>query len=96
MGTLENIFVAFLLPVCICVLLPVLIMWLVSRIEMNRNNRRADVLIEAIKTYNGMDVDRLSEALVKPRRTPSNCLTCGCCADASSRWPELHLWSCAL
>lgn len=70
MGTLENIFVAFLLPVCICVLLPVLIMWLVSRIEMNRNNRRADVLIEAIKTYNGMDVDRLSEALVKPRRTP--------------------------
>ena len=49
---------------------PVLIMWLVSRIEMNRNNRRADVLIEAIKTYNGIDVDRLSEAPVKPRRTP--------------------------
>lgn len=62
------------LPICICCILPVTIVWLICRRWINNDNRRADVLIEAIKTYNGMDIDRLVETLAKPNRTPAELL----------------------
>ena len=66
--------VTVFLPICICCVLPVTIVWLICRRWINNDNRRADVLIEAIKTYNGMDIDRLVETLAKPNRTPAELL----------------------
>lgn len=66
----------------ICLALPVLIVWLVTRVRINNDNRRSQILIEAIKATNGVNTDKLAEALSKPRRTffqtMMNRLLCGC------------------
>lgn len=74
MEYIQDIMVTVFLPICICCVLPVTIVWLICRRWINNDNRRADVLIEAIKTYNGMDIDRLVETLAKPNRTPAELL----------------------
>ncbi len=74
MEYIQDIMVTVFLPICICCVLPVTIVWLICRRWINNDNRRADVLIEAIKTYNGLDIDRLVETLAKPNRTPAELL----------------------
>ena len=74
MEYIQDIMITVFLPICICCILPVTIVWLLCRRWINNDNRRADVLIEAIKTYNGMDIDRLVETLAKPNRTPAELL----------------------
>lgn len=61
--------VQILVPVGICVVLPVLIIWLIVRGNMNSVNKRAQVLIEAIKANDNIDADKLVEALAKPKRS---------------------------
>lgn len=39
------------------------------RAAMNNDNKRAEVLIKAIEANNGIDADRLADALGKPRKT---------------------------
>lgn len=58
----------------VCVILPVMIMWIIYRAIINSDNQRAAVLMEAIKSNNTIDADRLAEALSKPRRTPRELL----------------------
>ncbi|MFH8143630.1 MAG: hypothetical protein K1V88_09435 [Muribaculaceae bacterium] len=65
---MESI-IAVLIPIFICVVLPVLIVWIVFRATMNNDNKRAEVLIKAIEANNGIDADRLADALGKPRKT---------------------------
>ncbi|MCI9173127.1 hypothetical protein [uncultured Duncaniella sp.] len=60
---------AILIPLGVCVALPVLIVWLVYRSRTNKDNRRAEVLIEAIKANGGIDADKLAEAFGEKRRT---------------------------
>lgn len=60
---------AILIPLGVCVALPVLIVWLVYRSRTNKDNRRAEVLIEAIKANGGIDADKLVEAFGEKRRT---------------------------
>lgn len=64
---MEGI-VALLIPVCICVVLPVMIVWLVTRAKTRRTEKKMDVLMRAIE--NGAEVapDMLVEtAEGKPR-----------------------------
>lgn len=74
MEYIQDIMITVFLPICICCILPVTIVWLICRRWINNDNRRADVLIEAIKTYNGMDIDHLVETLAKPNKTPAELL----------------------
>ena len=67
METLEDI----LIPVFICVVLPVMIVWLTTRAATNADNKRAQVLMKAIESNASIDADKLAEALQKPRRTPA-------------------------
>jgi len=60
---LERILVNFALPFLICVVLPVMIVWLVSRAKQNEANRRAEIMLKAIEA--GMPVDT---ELLKPRK----------------------------
>jgi len=56
-----------LTPIAICVVLPVLVVWLTSRRSINNDNRRAEVLLKAIEANNNIDADKLAEAFAKPR-----------------------------
>ena len=52
---MEEI-VALLIPICICVVLPVMIVWLVTRARTKRTEKKMDVLMKAIE--NGAEVDQ--------------------------------------
>ena len=51
---MEEI-IALLIPICICVVLPVMIVWLVTRAWTRRTEKKMDVLMKAIE--NGAEVD---------------------------------------
>jgi len=47
--------VEVLVPIFVCVILPVMIVWLISRTRQNEINRKADIMLKAIE--NGQQVD---------------------------------------
>ena len=57
-----------LVPIFICVVLPVAIVALISATTMNADNKRSQILIKAIESC-GIDADRLAEALRKPEKS---------------------------
>ena len=65
----EKMLIDFGLPVCVCVVLPVLIVLIVFLASMNSENKRAQVLIKAIEANNNIDADKLAEAMKKPQKT---------------------------
>ena len=67
--------VQILVPLGVCVALPVLIIWLVSRASINRDNKRTELLMEALRQKANVDTDKLAEALKKPEKTPEQLLT---------------------
>lgn len=44
-----------LIPIAVCVVLPVLIVWFVSRVRQNETNRKAEIMLKAIE--NGVTLD---------------------------------------
>ena len=58
-----------LVPIFICAILPISIVLIVFLAVMNNDNKRAKVLIKAIESNNGIDADKLAEALQKPKKT---------------------------
>lgn len=68
--------VALLIPIAICVVLPVSIVWIYYKSVNNTENRRADILLKAIETNNDIDTDKLAEAFAgsQKRRTPRQLL----------------------
>ena len=61
--------VEILVPIFVCVVLPVAIVAIVFASAMNSDNKRAKVLIKAIESNCGIDADKLAEALQKPKKT---------------------------
>lgn len=58
-----------LIPIFVCVVLPVAIVAIVFAAAINNDNKRAEVLIKAIESNGGIDADKLAEALQKPKKT---------------------------
>jgi len=58
-----------LVPIFICVVLPVAIVLIVFLAAMNSDNKRAAVLIKAIEANQATDTDKLIDSLKKPRKT---------------------------
>lgn len=58
-----------LVPIFICVVLPVSIVLIVFLTAMNSDNKRAKILIKAIEVGNDFDADKLAEALRKPQKS---------------------------
>ncbi len=58
-----------LVPIFVCVVLPVAIVAIVFASAMNSDNKRAKVLIKAIESNCGINADKLAEALQKPKKT---------------------------
>ena len=62
--------VPILIVLGVCVALPVLIVWLVVRGRMNAENKRAEIMIEAMNHDNFEGVNELAKSLKKTERTP--------------------------
>ena len=61
---MESIFVTVLLPICICVVLPVLIVWIVSTVRKKEVDRKAEIMLKAIEA--GVPID--PEVFQQPRK----------------------------
>ena len=63
-----ELVVALLIPICICVVLPVMVVWLVTRARIKKNEQKMAVLVKAIE--NGMEID--PELLVSETESSRN------------------------
>lgn len=70
---MEEI-LALLIPIAICVVLPVLIVWIFYRHATNKDNKNAEIIIKAIENNSSIDADSLVEALGKKQKTPREVL----------------------
>ena len=68
-SALFTIFVQTLLPLCICVVLPIMVVWLWTRMKTRNNDKRAEIVLEALKKDNDIDAGKLVEALASPKKT---------------------------
>ena len=64
-----------LVPIFVCVVLPVAIVWIVFSTARNNDNKRAEILIKAIENNADIDADKLAEALNKKAKTPRQLFT---------------------
>ena len=46
-----------LVPICICVVLPVLVVWLISRVRRNETDRKAEIMLKALENGATIDAD---------------------------------------
>lgn len=65
---MEDVLVPILVPFMVCVVLPVSIVWIIFRCISNADNKRAEVLVKALETNNGIDADRLVDAFSKSKK----------------------------
>lgn len=52
-----NLFFHALIPICICVVLPTLVIWLIGRVKQNETNRKAEIMLKAIDNGTMIDLD---------------------------------------
>ena len=57
----------FLLPVFICVVLPVSIVWLVARTKQNETNRKAEIMLKAIESGANVDMNQFNTERKSPK-----------------------------
>ena len=55
MNFLWSNFFNALVPICICVVLPALVIWLIGRVKQNETNRMAEIMLKALD--NGAKID---------------------------------------
>lgn len=71
-----------LIPLGLCVGLPVMIVWLQVRRSMNETNKRSEIALAAIEKDPNVDVAEFLKKMTPPRKTMQqsllNKLLCGC------------------
>lgn len=58
-----------ILPIFICVVLPVAIVLINAINSMHADNKQAEILIKAIEANNNIDANKLAESLSRPQKT---------------------------
>ena len=58
-----------LVPISVCVILPIAVVAITAAAKMNYDNKRSQVLIKSIESNCGIDSGKLAEALQKPRKS---------------------------
>ncbi len=69
---MENALIALediLVPLGVCVALPVLVVWLIARVLIKTRNANTELIREAIRSNPNVDVAALMKALSKPEKT---------------------------
>lgn len=64
-----------LVPIAVCMVLPIAIVLIVALTRMNGDNKRTQIIIKAIEANNNVDADKLVESLKKTRKTPREVLS---------------------
>ena len=62
---MEEIFV----PIFVCVVLPVTIVWLVARTKQNETNKKAEIMLKAIENGAQVDLEQFNTAVKKSPKT---------------------------
>ena len=73
-----------IVPIGICVVLPVMLVWLVTRVRRNEIDKKTEVMLKAIESGATIDSDLFKEAPKKRKSTKErllNRLVCGCAAS---------------
>jgi len=52
-----DLFFHALIPICICVVLPALVIWLIGRVKQNETNRKAEIMLKALDNGAKIDTD---------------------------------------
>lgn len=65
---MEN-FMEEMVPISICVLLPIAIVLIRAIASMHSDNKRAEILIKAIEANNSIDADRIARTMQRPRHS---------------------------
>lgn len=58
-----------LVPIFVCVILPVSIVGIIFGASINNDNMRSKILIKAIESNNNIDIEKLAESLKRPEKT---------------------------
>lgn len=58
------------IPIAICVILPISIVWIIFHAHRNEVNKRTSIIIKAIESNNSIDATKLAESFARPRKTP--------------------------
>lgn len=64
-----------MVPIVICGILPVAIVWIVTNKLKNRDDKRAEVLMKAIESNKEIDANKLAESLGSPNDQKSDILS---------------------
>ena len=73
-----------LLPLGVCVVLPVMIVWLVTRTRQNETNKKTEIMLKAIESGATIDADFFKDAQKNQKSTKErllNRLIWGCAAS---------------
>ncbi len=65
---------SIIVPIFVCVVLPVAVVLIVSLTKMNAENKRSQIIIKAIEANKDVDTDKLIESLRKQQKTPRDIL----------------------
>lgn len=59
-----------LVAISVCVILPIVIVWLVTRTKIYAQKKRSEVLMEALKVNPNVDVQKLIDGMSQRKMTP--------------------------
>lgn len=57
---------SIIIPISICVILPIAVVLIISLTRINSDNKRTEVIVKAIEANNNIDADKLAESLRRP------------------------------
>lgn len=60
---------AIVIPICVCVILPIVIVGIVFNTINNRTNRQTDIILEALKVNPNVDSEKLIESFQKGEKS---------------------------
>ena len=64
---IDTVMEDILVPIFVCVVLPVTIVWLVSRAKQNETNKKAEIMLKAIESGATVDMNQFNTAKKKPQ-----------------------------
>lgn len=67
---LAEVLIGTLVPIFVCVVLPVSIVWLASRAGVNKDRQRSQVVIEALKNNPDIDINEILKTYSVKEKTP--------------------------
>ena len=57
-----------LVPIAICVVLPIAIVWMTKRTRIKRDNLRKEIILAAMEKNSDIDIEEMTKKLNRPRK----------------------------